>query len=243
MKEVLLMCEQKTCEDSSERIFSQESADGHTHSDSLESQMTCQSGPEVVPVSHSVSLVNEKGSMMSGTSGPNLIDSYETARLQLYLENKLRERMVSNGSLEYAMTWKRITMLSGPPICALRAQTHRISGKDFTGELAGWSTPRANKWGFPDAHGSNETPILSGWPTPDTNQRGGAQDPMKRKAGGHSVTLQDMAHGVISMSSTAPTESKGALNPAHSLWLQGFPSDWLMAAPLKALRGKKSSKE
>jgi hypothetical protein len=33
----------------------------------------------------------------------------------------------------------------------------------------------------------------SGWPTPDTNQRGGAQDPAKRKAGGHSVTLQDAA--------------------------------------------------
>lgn len=25
-------------------------------------------------------------------------------------------------------------------------------------QLAGWSTPRANKWGFPDAHGSHEAP-------------------------------------------------------------------------------------
>ncbi|MGO9475687.1 MAG: hypothetical protein ACLPWS_20120, partial [Rhodomicrobium sp.] len=33
--------------------------------------------------------------------------------------------------------------------------------------------------------------VLKGWPTPDTNKRGGPQQPEKRKAGGHSVTLQD----------------------------------------------------
>ena len=27
---------------------------------------------------------------------------------------------------------------------------------------AHWSTPRANKWGFPDAHGSHEEPVVSG---------------------------------------------------------------------------------
>ena len=28
--------------------------------------------------------------------------------------------------------------------------------------VAPWSTPRANKWGFPDAHGSHEGPLVSG---------------------------------------------------------------------------------
>lgn len=37
---------------------------------------------------------------------------------------------------------------------SLPMQTHRV---------ASWSTPRANKWGFPDAHGSHEAPI---GPTP-----------------------------------------------------------------------------
>jgi hypothetical protein len=34
-------------------------------------------------------------------------------------------------------------------------------------QLAAWSTPRANKWGFPDAHGSQEAPLAS-WRSPNT---------------------------------------------------------------------------
>jgi hypothetical protein len=41
-------------------------------------------------------------------------------------------------------------------------------GKPLSAEatLAAWSTPRANKWGFPDAHGSQESPI---GPTPSSS--------------------------------------------------------------------------
>lgn len=43
-------------------------------------------------------------------------------------------------------------------------------GKDYltmTGaaKLSAWSTPRANKWGFPDAHGSQEQPLPASGPT------------------------------------------------------------------------------
>lgn len=72
--------------------------------------------------------------------------------------------MAAHGSPEYELTWKHWDMASGPPICALRASRRRTSGSGF-----------------------------GGWPTPDTNQRGGPQHPDKRKAGGHSVTLQDAA--------------------------------------------------
>ncbi len=130
-----------------------------------------------------------------------------------------------------------------------------------TANLAGWPSPMA---GTPATHCNNEagntdssrkTVDLVGWPTPDTNNRGGAQDPKKRKSGGHSVTLQDAATlagwntpratdgsnggpnqaggalsadaaGAILTSSTAPMEKRGALNPAHSRWLMGFPAAW-----------------
>ena len=38
-----------------------------------------------------------------------------------------------NGSPEYVLTWKRWDMLSGPPICALRARARRTSDSAFSG--------------------------------------------------------------------------------------------------------------
>jgi hypothetical protein len=55
-------------------------------------------------------------------------------------------------------------------------------GKPLSAEatLASWSTPRANKWGFPDAHGSQEAPLASG-PTsngsPAQTEKPGQLDP------------------------------------------------------------------
>lgn len=76
-------------------------------------------------------------------------------------------------------------------------------------------------------------PAITGWPTPDTNQRGGPQDAEKRKAGGHSVTLQDAAHGAPLTSSPAGTEKPGGcrfvLNPCFSMHLMGYPISWLIA--------------
>jgi hypothetical protein len=81
----------------------------------------------------------------------------------------------------------------------------RMNGNGFglttaqTAQLASWPTPMA---GTPAQKGYNEAGNtdssrkvvdLCGWPTPDTNKRGGPQAPEKRKAGGHSVTLQDAA--------------------------------------------------
>jgi hypothetical protein len=59
--------------------------------------------------------------------------------------------------------------------------------------LAAWSSPRANKWGFPDAHGSKEKPLAS-WPTPTLHdaERGGQE---KRAMGEtrHGLNLLDFA--------------------------------------------------
>jgi len=63
---------------------------------------------------------------MTDTSGPIGSPSSPSADLQSSLESKLRARLGVSGSLEYVLTWKHWDMLSGPPICRLRALARRI---------------------------------------------------------------------------------------------------------------------
>jgi len=85
-------------------------------------------------------------------------------------------------------------------------------GDGQTTNLSGWNSPRATD-------GSNGGP----------NQSGGALS----NAPPGSATPS----GQTQSGSPSETGSKGVLNPALPLWLQGFPSDWLMVAPVKMSRG------
>lgn len=90
-------------------------------------------GPDHALASHFLAPVNAEELRTSATSGLFGEDSSPSAVLQQSLESKLLQRMAAYGSLEYALTWKRWGMPSGPPICALRASGRRTSGKDFGG--------------------------------------------------------------------------------------------------------------
>ena len=76
---------------------------------------------------------------------------------------------------------------------ALKAKHYNGNGFGLTigqaAQLAGWATPRANKWGEPDSHGKT------------------------------------------AFGSPASTARRGALNPAFSRWLMGFPPEWDDCAP------------
>jgi hypothetical protein len=97
-----------------------------------------------------------------------------------------------NGSLEYALIWKAVDMPAGPPICALRARAHRISGSGCTGwpSPVSWDawTPSTQasaerEWGKSNLRGVG---AIAGWPTPvanDDNKSIEAHLAMKKRMG------------------------------------------------------------
>jgi hypothetical protein len=143
-------------------------ADGHLRSNSLGGLIRSLCGPEAVPASHSLAQESAMATPTNGISGLTFSVSSASASLQSSLENRLRQRMDVNGSLEYELTWKDWDMESGPPICALRAQARRTSDSGY----GGWPSPMA---GTPATDTYNEAgnndssrktvSLLAGWPT------------------------------------------------------------------------------
>jgi hypothetical protein len=236
-------------------ISSLESEDGQRLSAWWVGRPLSPSGQDLHPVSPSAQLENSGGPRTSGTSGPSSSGSSASAALQSSLESRLRANLDVNGSPEFVLVWKQWTMLSGHPICALRARARLKSDSGFSG----WPTPTVS------IHGSPETPearklrgfnpgvtimdALAGWVTPSA--RDWKDTPGMSTVGinpdGSSRSRQDqlprqaaMSIGTSSTSSTSPMEKRGALNPALCRWLMGFPPAWDASAVTAMPSSRKS---
>lgn len=214
---------------------SQESEVGAELSELLVGQMIDQSGPEAAHANLSPRQAKEKGLLTSVTYGPPGIGSSASASLTRSLENKLHRLLAGRGSILFRLTWKAKATPSRRPFFQLVASALRIS----VNGSGGWPTPCAQDGpnGGP-AQGIDRLPgaaAHSSWATPAAKEPGGTPEQfLKRKEKhpcGQSVTAfslqaQLAIPGTTATGSSAPTESKGQLNPEFSRWLMGYPAAW-----------------
>jgi hypothetical protein len=132
-------------------------------------------------------------------------------------------------------------------------------------KMAGWATPRQTDGSKnvrtpegamreAERKGTNNdlgvTAQLAGWATPAMRDHKGANSRQHVTETGTGRRHMDqlpnqarylaLASGQPTTSSPAPMENRGALNPAFSLWLMGFPPAWESCAPLATRSSRKS---
>ena len=113
------------------------SAAGVTPSDSPDGPMTDLFGRAVVPVSPLVVRESLGGGVIRAIFGQRGISSSASAALQSSLVSRLRQRLDTDGSILFAMTWSEKATPSGRSVCLLRASAHRTADNGY----GSWATP------------------------------------------------------------------------------------------------------
>jgi hypothetical protein len=187
-------------------------------------------------------------SAISGLSGSI---SSASAALQLSLVSRLKQRLITDGSTLFKLTWKEKITPAGRLVFLLRASALRTSGSDcgswptpIVGDTTGGPRPPDSKRG--PAPGLQAAAHLASWPTTSTRDykggyRGGRMRDGKISTDTLDVTAQ-LAFGQTVIGSFAETEKPAQLNPAHSRWLMGLPPEWDACAPTVTLSFRKSRK-
>jgi hypothetical protein len=222
------------------------SADGLLLSASPEFPTMKNGGPEAAHASLSVPLASRWVTLIRAIYSRRGAALSRAAVLQESLESRLQASWDVNGSPEFELKWRRWDMPHGAPICALRASARPIGDKDSSG----WPTPTVND----SRNGANRTAMrkpgskhhdgltlvdavrLLPWATPsasDIRHPGSPEHMEKRFAHTRGKRLEQQVAAYLPSGRnvkrfTASTETRGEflLNPAFTLWLQGYPETW-----------------
>jgi len=153
----------------------------------------------------------------SATSGLPGSISFASVALTLSLVSKLKQRLTTDGSILFKLTWRGKVTPAGRLVYRLVALAPRISVKDS----GSWATPT----------------------TRDHRDTGNLENSRIRKDGKiRNDTVPRQAFGATVTGSPAATEKPGQLNPAHPRWLMGYPAEWDACAPTAMPSSRKSPK-
>lgn len=159
------------------------------------------------------------GSTTSGTFGRSGSTSSSSAALASSLVSRLKQRLGTDGSTLFNLTWKESTTPSQRSVSRLVASVPRTSGND-----------------------------CSSWPTPTKTQAGGTPEQFmerkRRSFGAKNPKVTDLALAVRYFYAEMMGWNGKSLNPAFPCWLMGLPPSWHKTAPTETpsmLKRRKSS--
>ena len=182
----------------------------------------------------------------SATCGRSGLNSLSSADLTLSLGNKLKARLNTDGSILFKMTWKEKVTALGLPVSLLRASVRRISDTDCTS----WRSPQRSdgeggvmeiRPGTAGKYKLRDEAHLASWPTPLRADGRGSAGAAKHKNSELPNAVR-LVSGDPPIGSTASTEKRAQLNPAHSRWLMGLPPEWDVCAPTATPSSRKPRK-
>lgn len=122
----------------------------------------------------------------NATSGPPGSILSASADLTLFLVSKLKQRLTTDGSILFKLTWKEKVTPAGRLVCRLAASGRRISDSD----CGSWPTPNTMEGGQTSRGGKRKGELLMGglvgWVSPraQDGERGGSMSEALKWAAG-----------------------------------------------------------